>query len=220
MNWKLYYKKAGIYKILINNKFYIGSSLDLYTRFKTHEGRFKRNVHENLYMQRAYNKYNKNFKFEVLESFDNISQTELLAKELEYMSKLNPHYNLMKTPHTNTLTLKTKLKISKGVKKAYEEGRLVNPWGLNGRYIDIYDYNCNLLYENILVKDAVLILKISNRSVINNAIRLKRYTIKNYIVIPTKENLKILLENSISTKYKKQINLMPSCQGIDKSIKG
>ncbi len=89
----------------------------------------------------------------------------------------------------NTFSAETRKKISDSVKRAYKEGRLINPWSLNGRYIDIYDLNKILLYSNILVKDAINILKVSNRSVINNAIRKQRYKVRNFIVVPVNFNI-------------------------------
>jgi len=210
MEWKLYYKKSGIYKITINNKIYVGSSVDLYSRYSTHNSRLKRDIHENIHLQRAYNKYNKIFSFETLEVFEEISKKDLLTKEKEYMDLLKPYYNQMTTPHSNEFTENVKQKISEGVKKAYSEGRLINPWSLNGNYIDVYDYNGNLLHSSILVKDAVEILNISNRSVINNAIRCKKYTIENCIVVPVNSNLVELLKENVGLKYKHKLTFMPS----------
>lgn len=210
MKWKLYYRKSGIYKITINNKIYIGSSVDLYSRYSTHYSRLRRDIHENIHLQRAYNKYDKMFSFEVLETFEEISKKDLLIKEKEYMDLLNPYYNLMTTPHTNELTEDVKQKISTGIKKAYAEGRLINPWSLNGNYIDVYNYEGILLHSNILVKDAVEILNISNRSVINNAIRCKKYTLKNYIVVPVNSNMIELLKENVGLKYRHKLTFMPS----------
>lgn len=184
MNYRHYYKTAGIYKITINNKIYIGSSINIYERYCLHRSTLLKNIHRNRYLQRAYNKYNE-FKFEILVTYENITREDLLKEELNYILELKPQYNLVKNPVLNTFSDDTKKRISESVKKAYAEGRLINPWSLNGRYIDIYDLNKALLYENILVKDSISILQVSNRSVINNAIRKNRYKVKNFIVVPT-----------------------------------
>ena len=184
MNFKDFYKKKAVYKITINNKIYIGSSIDVYTRYKYHISFLKRNKHNNIYLQRAYNKYN-DFKFEIIELYDNISRLELLKKEEYYMGLYAPHYNLMKTPILNKFSLITRRNISNSVKKAYLDGRLINPWSKNGKYIDIYNFKGDLINKNILVKDSIKILNVSNRSVINNAIRTEKYIIKDYIVVPT-----------------------------------
>lgn len=195
-----YYKKKGVYKITINNKIYIGSSINLYDRYTLHTSQLRDNKHGNKYLQRAYNKY-KILKFEILEIYDEIERPELIKEELRYMLLLKPQYNLIKDPVLNTFTNEVKLRISKSVKKAYIEGRLINPWSLNGNYVDIYDNNKKLLYLNILVKDAVSLIGISNRSVINNSIRRKSYIVNNHIVVPTGSNVDDLLHISIN-KYK------------------
>jgi hypothetical protein len=48
-------KKIGIYGIKINNKWYIGSSIDLTTRTDNHYKELKLNKHVNLNLQRDYN---------------------------------------------------------------------------------------------------------------------------------------------------------------------
>jgi len=72
---------------LANNKFYIGSSNNIRTRFYKHKSALKHNKHENRHLQRAYNKYGiKNFKFEVLEE---CLKEELLQKEQMWIDKLD-----------------------------------------------------------------------------------------------------------------------------------
>ena len=65
----------GIYKIenLINGKIYIGQTLCLTTRFKSHLSLLRKNRHRNSHLQAAFNKYGElNFVFNVVE------KTELL----------------------------------------------------------------------------------------------------------------------------------------------
>lgn len=201
MNYTKYYKKSAVYKITINHKIYVGSTINLYDRYKLHESHLLNNKHYNIYLQRTYNKY-KTFDFEILELYENIKRKDLLKEELRYINLLNPIFNVIRDPVLNTISDEGRLKISNSVKKAYKEGRLINPWTLNGNYIDVYDYYGNVLEQNILVKDFVINYKISNRSVINNAIRFKRYIIKDYIIVPHKLDLKIVLKESTNEKYK------------------
>ena len=61
---------VGVYKIvcLINNKLYIGSSYNIKNRISIHKYKLKAGKHENIHLQRAWNKYGEdNFKFEVVE---------------------------------------------------------------------------------------------------------------------------------------------------------
>lgn len=65
--------KIGIYIIvnIINNKCYIGSSINLYNRFSTHKRLLKNNKHFNNHLQSAWNKYGESsFVFEILEEYD------------------------------------------------------------------------------------------------------------------------------------------------------
>jgi len=61
---------VGVYKIvcLINNKLYIGSSYNIKNRISIHKYKLRANKHENIHLQRAWNKYGEdNFKFEEME---------------------------------------------------------------------------------------------------------------------------------------------------------
>ena len=62
-------EKCGVYQIrnLINNKVYVGSSKDLLRRYWKHKKALKTNKHFNHHLQRAYNKVNGSFIFEVIE---------------------------------------------------------------------------------------------------------------------------------------------------------
>jgi group I intron endonuclease len=93
---------SGIYTItnLINNKIYIGESKNVLDRLSGHKTLLKQNKHENIYLQRAWNKYGiENFKFELLEECN-----EEFRKSTEnyWCNLLNTHnskygYNLRKT---------------------------------------------------------------------------------------------------------------------------
>ena len=61
---------SGIYciKNIINNKVYIGSSIDLNSREYKHFWMLKKNKHDNQFLQNSFNKYGENsFVFEVIE---------------------------------------------------------------------------------------------------------------------------------------------------------
>lgn len=87
---------VGIYRIrnTYNNKCYYGSSKDITFRWKTHISKLGRGTHENILLQRAWDKYGDNsFKFEVVEECDKL---ELLVKEQTYLDLL-PDYNIGKS---------------------------------------------------------------------------------------------------------------------------
>ncbi len=66
-------KEIGIYNIIHkeSGKYYIGSSKDIKKRFNRHLNELKRNIHHNIYLQRAWNKYGgKSFEFKIVEHCD------------------------------------------------------------------------------------------------------------------------------------------------------
>lgn len=81
--------ESGIYQIKnsINNNIYIGSSVNIRTRFKTHLNLLKKNKHENLKLQNAVNKYG-------LENFEFIKLIGvILNKIVEYNFKSDANKN-------------------------------------------------------------------------------------------------------------------------------
>ena len=70
----------GIYKIVINNKAYVGSSFDLDRRLIQHKSDLNCHRHDNQHLQRAYDKY-KEFITEIIETFDSISDEDLRKRE-------------------------------------------------------------------------------------------------------------------------------------------
>lgn len=78
-------KICGIYKIenLVNSKIYVGSSINIYSRWYDHKITLKKNVHINKHLQRAHNKYGiDNFSFEVVEKCE---KEDLLIREQYWM---------------------------------------------------------------------------------------------------------------------------------------
>jgi len=124
--------QSGIYMIinLVNNKFYIGSSVDIYHRMLSHISLLKRNKHDNIHLQNSFNKYGiNNFIWIIIEQVDNCD--ELLIKEQYWMDLLNVcnqdiAYNMCSiagSPLGRKHSQETKDKISasnKGKKKSAE----------------------------------------------------------------------------------------------------
>lgn len=85
--------KSGIYKIAstIDERCYIGSASNLYTRFHCHLLRLKRNDHHSLKLQRFVNKYGlDSIRFEVIELCD---KSALIEREQFWMDTLSPAFN-------------------------------------------------------------------------------------------------------------------------------
>lgn len=133
----------------VNNKIYIGQTVNYITRIKYHKNFLSKNKHTNPYLQEDYNKYGiDNFIFYKLE--DNVPDNLNLEKETYYMNLYggtnsesvynvkgnfnddNEVYAKSKVAHFNgrydafkghTHTNKSKRQIGKSLKQAYKDGR-------------------------------------------------------------------------------------------------
>jgi group I intron endonuclease len=113
-------KLSCIYKMWFNdpNKFYIGSTNDIWKRSKQHKSSLILNKHRNRHLQRAYNKYQCDLTFEILEVTD-----DLIVREQYYIDNLNPHYNIMKKAYSTsgyTFSKEARGKISKAAKNRWK----------------------------------------------------------------------------------------------------
>lgn len=87
---------CGIYRIIntLDNKYYIGSSINIYKRWSRHIRDLNKNKHHSVKLQRAWNKYGKQrFIFEILETCEPIKDTILLIEQ-KYLD-LHPYYNCL-----------------------------------------------------------------------------------------------------------------------------
>lgn len=85
---------AYIYKIenKINNKFYIGSTIDFHARKKEHITQLNEKKHHSKKLQNAWNKYGQdNFEFIIMATVDNINN--LRDIEQKFINDMQPFYN-------------------------------------------------------------------------------------------------------------------------------
>src|SRR5260221_8854899 len=85
---------SGIYRITctVNDRFYIGSAVNLYKRWYDHRFHLSRKTHRNQKLQRAWDKYGEDaFLFEVIEF---VLMPFLLMREQYWLDKLNPFFNI------------------------------------------------------------------------------------------------------------------------------
>jgi hypothetical protein len=83
--------KSGVYCIYntVNGKFYIGSTVNFYKRYRQHIIDLKRKKHHSIYLQRAFDKYGLDaFEFKTIEIVDDCNL--LRSKEQTYLFSLNP----------------------------------------------------------------------------------------------------------------------------------
>ena len=118
----------GIYKIIniINNKIYIGQSVDIKRRWNDHKSELRRNSHHNIYLQQSWNKYGEeNFKFEVIEFNKSFTTDDLNELEIYYIDKLktcdnNFGYNLTQGGFYNENNIKSVIQFDNLGKKIKE----------------------------------------------------------------------------------------------------
>lgn len=109
---------CGIYVIvnLVNNKKYIGSTINFKNRWDKHKKDLKNNKHHSIHLQRAWNKYGEeNFLFEVLEYVQDVN--DLIQIEQYYLDwmetwKEENGYNICSTAGS-TLGIKLSVEIRK-----------------------------------------------------------------------------------------------------------
>lgn len=115
---------TGVYKIenLINNKCYIGSSINSVNRIRVHKNDLRANRHNNDHLQKSWNKYSEeNFKFEVLLL---CSKNQLLYFEqmlIDSYQTTNPNFGYNKSPIAgNTLGYQFTEKQIENLKKGHK----------------------------------------------------------------------------------------------------
>ena len=165
--WK---NKSGVYKINIERRCYIGSTVDLYMRLAQHISHLRSNKHHSKFMQRCFNKYGEElFQIEILEYCEN-NINILRTKELEYIIFYKSEFNST-TPIEFEHSEEMKTQISNTLKQKYKSGEIINPRLGKGHKINLYSFEGELLKENMLTEELVNYLNLSNRGVINTKLR-------------------------------------------------
>lgn len=141
-NLKEYSKIAGIYKISINDKIYIGSSKNLKHRLHTHLKTMRYKTHHNKTMQNLFNKYGeKSVFFEVLEIIADFNQ--LIVREKHYIDTLNPYINHILDPVQIIRDEIYRKRLSESQKEYYKYNDPINlktvyQYDLQGNYLKEY----------------------------------------------------------------------------------
>jgi len=92
---------SGIYVILniVNGHKYVGQSKDISNRWDQHRQLLRRNKHNNLYLQNAWNKYTEqSFKFVIAEL---CPDQDLNDREQYWIERVSPEYNIVINVYEN-----------------------------------------------------------------------------------------------------------------------
>lgn len=113
---------CGIYKIIniLNNKIYVGSSINVTSRIRYHFNDLKAKRHANKHLQNAYNKYGKEIFTWIL--IERCKKEELLVREQYYIDTLKPKYNICKIAGKTENIRKLSKKQVRFIFKSYNEG--------------------------------------------------------------------------------------------------
>lgn len=204
-------KVSGVYCILniLNNKKYIGSSKNIYSRWFKHRANLRGNYHPNSYLQNAWNKYGEeNFHFLILTK---CSEESLLEMEQSYIDKMKPEYNIMLEAKRTKVTDIIREHISMGVRKAIEEGRMpLNPMigkkmtkehlaklpqnqkgykcPKRQKGVYVYDLEMNLVKTFNTLNEAGEFIGVSFQTVSNTILRSKTHRCKDYYLFREEQN--------------------------------
>jgi len=90
-------KISGVYQIkcLINNKIYIGSSVNIYQRCKNHKWNLNKNRHHSIHLQNCWNKYGEsNFEFKILLICDKHNNLFYEQRFIDAYNTSDPNFGL------------------------------------------------------------------------------------------------------------------------------
>lgn len=163
----------GVYCIqnAINNKRYIGSSVNVLVRLEKHRSLLRSNKHENLYLQNAWNKYGEdNFICYLLEAYDTDVKEYLTKKEQSWIDSINSEYNLTRKVERNELSQFSRLKQSETRKRLFKEGKLIPS---SYKKVKKYDLDANFISEYKSLTDAADSENLHTTTVLRSA---KKYT--------------------------------------------
>lgn len=133
-------KRSGIYiiKCILNNKCYIGSSINIRRRYREYHSDFKNRKSHNQYLQNSFLKYSlANFTFDVLEF---CNKEVLIDREKHFINMIKPEYSIDYEVTSNRSSLKSKeysikrRKILKDIKKEKGEIALLRKIPFHGEF--------------------------------------------------------------------------------------
>lgn len=212
--------KPCIYSICntLNNRVYVGSTINLYRRFFEHKIKLETNNHISSYLQNDYNKCNCTFIFQIVEYVDDPS--DLLFHEQKWLDILydnqNLCYNILPTAGNHLgakRTKETKIKISlsnKGKKKSQIHCEKIKKRMMKkAKPVFQFDLQGNLIKEYESIREACRITGIKKVSIMRS-LKYKILTGKKYIwchkedknISYEKKDLKQISKNLLDEYFK------------------
>lgn len=162
-------RKVFIYKILntVNNKIYIGRTVNFEKRIKDHLRSLRNNIHFNEYLQTDYNYFGESaFTYEIIYECDNETQS---LSEIQHINKYKSHirqfgYNIF-GPHLNASTFTCGTIIAEKISQAHllrNKSIPISAYTTDLKFISNFDsiskaskfFNCHstIIYEIIIGK--------------------------------------------------------------------
>ena len=183
-------RKIGIYCIenLVNSKKYIGQSIDVFSRWKSHKCQLRNGKHTNSKLQNAWNKYGEvNFKFYIILE---AAREKLDELEIYYISLYDTYkngYNKDFGGNTNkVITPEMRKKLSDRMKNLTDDERRMRMLAQESRPIYQIDLNGNVICRWYGAREASRKLNISQSGILD-CLQHRRWTNYGYIWIFVEE---------------------------------
>lgn len=205
--------KAGIYCIrnLVNNKVYIGKSINIYYRIKTHiTGLNTKNTNENYYLINSWHKYGSdNFEYFILE-YLNIDEKLIAERELYWIT----NYDALNTNFGYNLRLdsSTGLIIKDETKERLKQAQ-IRRFSNKEERIKIGLRSKEFWKNNPEIK---IQMAIKVKQTKQNKYKFNQYS-KDKVLIKTWNSVEEILINNLSYKWQ---NIYSVCNGYKKSYMG
>ena len=165
-------RECVVYKLIIGNKYYIGSTKDLKDRMKDHVGQLRRGVHYCKHLQRSFNKHGKcNLYIEILHKFSEIvPELVMFSKERDFIATFNKRslFNGRLDPTTDYNCRTTSKK--------------VHQYSLDGKFIKTFD-SCRQAERTLNITG---VSHAANPKMVAKSASGFRFSYKKYKILPNK----------------------------------
>lgn len=133
-------KIVGIYKIIFNDKVYIGSSVNIEQRLIKHRSHLKKGDHQNTLLQRYFNKYKNiyDIHFEIIHRFNEKIFDVENSTHINYLRAIECYFIEIEDPFFNFKSIFENSKYKKLKYKVASNAIKVHCYTLEGEYIESF----------------------------------------------------------------------------------